>query len=181
MSCGIFLTYPLVMYPAVEILLPVIFKVFKASSGKSELIYELGFRYMLVAITCKYILGLFVGPWYSSWMNSIYNNNHNHCKNYSWIGCRDSKNWFVYFANWSGKLIYLGIDCPFNHSYDCILGRFRGYIWKVKDWKKHVPFCPWNCRDGGWNDYQCHWYCYIFYRATRGWKLSQVSLIIIEY
>jgi len=62
MSVGIFLTYPLVMYPAVEILLPVIFKVFKTSSGKSELVLELGFRYMLVAITCKYILGLFVGP-----------------------------------------------------------------------------------------------------------------------
>ena len=63
MSVGIFLTYPLVMYPAVEILLPFIFKVFKTSSGKSELVLELGFRYMLVAITCKYILGLFVGPW----------------------------------------------------------------------------------------------------------------------
>ena len=62
MSVGIFLTYPLVMYPAVEILLPVIYKVFKTSSGKSELVLELGFRYMLVAITCKYILGLFVGP-----------------------------------------------------------------------------------------------------------------------
>ena len=57
------------MYPAVEILLPFIFKVFKTSSGKSELVFELGFRYMLVAITCKYILGLFVGP-----INSFYDN-----------------------------------------------------------------------------------------------------------
>jgi hypothetical protein len=55
MSIGIFLTYPLVMYPAVEILLPSIFKWTKASE-KMEVVYELAFRYFLVAITCKLLI-----------------------------------------------------------------------------------------------------------------------------
>jgi len=49
MSCGVFLTYPLVMYPAVEILLPSIlgWKGFKSMA----VVTELGFRYCLVFIT----------------------------------------------------------------------------------------------------------------------------------
>ena len=51
MSIGIYLTYPLVMYPVVEILLPSIQKRFPE---KFEVVVELAFRYFLVAITCKY-------------------------------------------------------------------------------------------------------------------------------
>ena len=61
MSAGVFLTYPLVMYPALEILLPSILKwnCFK----HMDVATELGFRYFLVLITCKqanFIIALFV-------------------------------------------------------------------------------------------------------------------------
>ena len=53
MSAGVFLTYPLVMYPAVEILLPSILK--WSCFKHMDVATELGFRYLLVLITCKQV------------------------------------------------------------------------------------------------------------------------------
>ena len=50
MSCAVFLTYPLQMYPVVEIFLPGVQKRFP---DKFAVIVELVFRYILVLVTCK--------------------------------------------------------------------------------------------------------------------------------
>ena len=57
MACAVFLTYPLQIYPVVEISLPCIKKRFP---DKFAVFVELGFRYLLVAITCKYIYYMIV-------------------------------------------------------------------------------------------------------------------------
>ena len=51
MAGAVFLTYPLQMYPIVEIFLPGVQKRFP---DKFAVVVELCFRYLLVVITCKY-------------------------------------------------------------------------------------------------------------------------------
>ena len=50
MAIAVFLTYPLQMYPVVEIFLPALQRRF---SDRWMVPVELAFRYFLVAITCK--------------------------------------------------------------------------------------------------------------------------------